>query len=89
MASLSFTANLQRHIQTPSLVVDAATVRSALEAAFAQNAALRGYVLDDQGAVRKHVTIFVNGRPIADREKQTDLIAPADEVYVMQALSGG
>jgi hypothetical protein len=46
-------------------------------------------VLDDNGAVRKHMVIFVDGVQIADRAHLSDQVAPAGQVYVMQALSGG
>jgi molybdopterin converting factor small subunit len=89
MARVSFTANLKRHIAAPPANVAGGTVRDALEKVFAANPPLRGYVLDDQGRLRKHVNIFVNGTMIADRAAQTDRIANNDEIYVMQALSGG
>ena len=47
------------------------------------------YVLDDQGALRRHVAIYVNGRAIGDRVRLTDPVAADDEIYVFQALSGG
>jgi hypothetical protein len=50
---------------------------------------LRGYVLDDQGALRHHMMVFVDGEPIRDRARLSDLVRPTSEVYVMQALSGG
>ena len=34
---------------------------------FAAQPALRGYVLDDQGALRRHVAVYVNGEPVRDR----------------------
>ncbi len=89
MARITFTQNLQRHIACPPTDVAADTVRTALESAFARHAGLRGYILDDQGAIRKHVIVFINGVPIRDRQGQSDALRPADEVYVMQALSGG
>ena len=51
MARISFTPQLQRFTSTPEVDCDAATLRGALEAAFAVNPRLRGYVLDDQGHV--------------------------------------
>ena len=60
-----------------------------LGAVFAQNPRLRGYVLDDQGALRRHMMVFVDGQQIRDREALSDAVGPASEVYVMQALSGG
>jgi sulfur carrier protein ThiS len=69
--------------------VTASTVRAALDKVFEDNPAARGYVLDEQGAVRRHVVIFVNGEPIRDREHQCDAVADGDEVFIFQALSGG
>lgn len=89
MPRVSFTANIQRHVACPEAVVAGATVAQVLDAYFAANPRARGYVLDERGAVRKHVVIFVDGRPIADREQLADAVLPAGEVYVMQALSGG
>ena len=89
MPKVSFTPNLQRHISAPSTNVSGGTVREALEAVFQGNPVLRGYVLDDQGALRHHMVIFVDGRQILDREDLSDALAPGADVYVMQALSGG
>ncbi|HEY1554350.1 MAG TPA: MoaD/ThiS family protein [Kofleriaceae bacterium] len=89
MASVQFTANLQRHVDAPGEQVPGATVRAVLDAVFAHNPRLRGYVLDDQGALRHHMIVFVDGEQIADREHLTDPVGERAEVYVMQALSGG
>jgi sulfur carrier protein ThiS len=61
----------------------------ALAAVFASRPTLRGYVLDDQGALRRHVAVYINGRPVRDRARLGDPVGPDDEVYVFQALSGG
>lgn len=89
MSRVSFTENLKRHAPCPPVDVAGATVREALEAAFAENRALRPYVLDDQGRLRKHVTVFVNNAMIADRAGLSDPVGARDEVFVFQALSGG
>jgi sulfur-carrier protein len=89
MPSVSFTPNLRRHLACPAQNVPGATVRAALEQVFNDNPALRSYVLDDQNRLRKHVTVFVDGNVIKDRDKLTDLVAVDGEIYVMQALSGG
>ena len=89
MPRIAFTANLQRHVSCPAGEVAGGTVRAVLDAVFSANDRVRSYVLDEQGAVRKHVTIFVNGQPIRDRATLSDSVAASDEVYVMQALSGG
>jgi len=89
MPRVVFTPNLDQHIDCPPRTVSASTVREALDAVFADNHRLRGYVLDDQQRLRQHMVIFVNGRAIEDREHLGDAIAEEDEVYVLQALSGG
>lgn len=89
MVRVAFTANLRRHLDVPTVEVTGATVQQALAAVFAQNPALRGYILDDQGALRRHVSIFVGGEQIRDREGQSDALPNGAELYIMQALSGG
>jgi sulfur carrier protein ThiS len=89
MPTILFTRALERFLAVPSAEVDAGTVSDALAAVFASQPALRSYVLDDQGALRRHVAVYVNGRPVADRAKLTDQVGPHDEIYVFQALSGG
>jgi len=84
-----FTSNLQRHVSCPESQVAAGTVRSALAQVFAAQPQARGYVLDEQGHLRKHVVIFVDGRRVRDREQLSDPVHEASEVYVLQALTGG
>ena len=64
-------------------------MREVLDAVFAENPRLRGYVLDDQGRLRKHVVVFIDGQVIRDRSGLGDAVDAAGEIFVMQALSGG
>jgi molybdopterin synthase sulfur carrier subunit len=89
VATVHFTPNLARHLDVSSLQAPGSTVRAVLDAAFAQRPVARGYVLDDAGAVRKHVMVFVGGEQVADRQGLSDPVAPDAELWVMQALSGG
>jgi molybdopterin converting factor small subunit len=89
MARISFTPNLRRHLDCPTVDTDGDTISAALAQVFHRNPRLRGYLLDEHGRLRKHVTIFVNDTPAADRDGLSDAIAPADEIFVFQALSGG
>jgi hypothetical protein len=89
MARVVFTSNLRQHVDCPPVDAAGRTVRDVLDAAFRANPPLRSYVLDDQGAVRRHMVVFVNGRAIQDRSTLSDLVPEGAEVYVMQALSGG
>jgi len=89
MPTLSFTPALQRFLSVPATQVEGMTVGEALAAVFASRPALRGYVLDDQGTVRRHVAVYVNGEPVHDRIRMSDPVGLHDEIYVFQALSGG
>ncbi len=89
MPTVSFTNALQRFLAAPSAQVDGVTVGEALAAVFAVRPMLRGYVLDDQGALRRHVAVYVNGRPVRDRVRLSDPVGRHDKIYVFQALSGG
>jgi sulfur carrier protein ThiS len=89
MPTVSFTSALQRFLPVSAAQVEGVTVGEALAAVFASQPALRGYVLDDQGAVRRHVAVYVNGEPVHDRVRMTDPVGMHDEIYVFQALSGG
>ena len=61
MAKVVFTPNLQRHVACPEAEAPGCTVREVLDNVFAGNPQARGYVLDDQSALRRHITIFVDG----------------------------
>ena len=89
MATVSFTPNIQRHVSCPATQVEGKTVRQVLDALFEGNPRARGYVLDDQGAVRQHMNVFVDGHQVHDRRNLSDPVRPDGEVYVAQALSGG
>lgn len=89
MVQVVFTSNLQRHVACPTARVTGSTVAEALECVFSENPALRRYVLDDQGALRKNMVIFVDGCAMKDRCTLGDRLDEDAEIFVMQALTGG
>ncbi len=89
MVELEFAKAFRRHVDCPSARVEAASVGDVFEAYFAEHPAVRGYVLDDAGAVRKHVAVFHNDDLIVDRSKLSDTVVDGDRLHVFQALSGG
>jgi sulfur carrier protein ThiS len=89
MPRVVFTSNLQRHVTCPERDVTGTTVAQALAAVFAESPQVREYVLDEQGHVRKHVAIYVDGQRILDRKRLTDPVESRSEICVLQALSGG
>ncbi|MDP1568620.1 MAG: MoaD/ThiS family protein [Vicinamibacterales bacterium] len=89
MAHVRFTANIQRHVACPPEDVEGATLGAVLDAYFVRHPAARGYVLDDQGRVRKHMAVFIGGRQLEDRRGLADPVGPDEAVDVVQSLSGG
>jgi hypothetical protein len=87
------TIHLTRHLRNVApggpLDVDGATLGAALDAYFAAVPKARSYVLDDQGRLRRHIAVFVDGELLIDKTNLTLPVAPRTEIYVMQALSGG
>lgn len=69
--------------------VEAATAAEALEALCVEVPALRVHVFDDDGAVRRHVNVFVCGEIAKAGGALERSLADGDEVAVMQAVSGG
>ena len=45
--------------------------------------------MDELGALRKHLVIFVDGDRGMDRENLSDEVKPDGEIYIFQVLSGG
>ena len=89
MPTVRFTDNIQRHVECPTREVEGTRVRDVLDAYFRANERARGYVLDDQGRLREHMAIFVNGGQLRDRVGLTDPVPAAGVIDVIQALSGG
>jgi sulfur-carrier protein len=89
MPRVVFTPHLQRHVDSPPRQVEGRTLREVLENVFETNPKLKGYVLDDQQRLRKHVMVFIDNAVISDRTHLSDAVGPESEIYIMQALSGG
>lgn len=64
-------------------------MREVLDVVFERIPRLRGYIVDETGCLRKHMTIFVDGELVTDRRHLSDEVRANSEIYVMQALSGG
>ena len=65
--------------------LEAETVQEALEALETRAPAVAGWVLDEQGAIRRHVNVYVNGQ--LAREDTT--VGPTDRMHVLPAITGG
>jgi molybdopterin converting factor small subunit len=65
--------------------VDGETVRTAIAGLERLNPALRGWVIDERGALRRHVKLFHRGASVSLDAP----LAPHDELHIVAAISGG
>jgi sulfur-carrier protein len=89
MITVEFAPSIQRHKTVATQSVSAGTLSQALEASCSATAGLRHYILDDQGAIRKHVAVFVNQEMHLPRDDLSRLLRSGDKVLVIQCLTGG
>lgn len=90
MPTVKFTNALQRFFPDLRETTVAAESLPALLANLEEDyPGLRNYIVDEQGALRKHVNIFIDGELIEDRDRLSDAFGEQSEIYIMQALSGG
>ena len=90
MATVRFTPHLRRFFDLPDAHdVQAGTVSELVEMLDAAWPGLGFYVTDERGRLRKHVTIWIDGERVRDREELGDALGPDSEVHILQALSGG
>jgi hypothetical protein len=90
MPHVSFTRHLQRFF--PTLAegeVPGATVREVIDELERRHPGLASYLMDETGRLRRHVNIFVGEEPFHDRVQLGDRLSPSDDVFILQALSGG
>ena len=65
--------------------IDGATVRDVLAELECAHPPIAGWVLDEQGRIREHVNVFVNGTA-GDEGTQ---VGEADQLHVLPAITGG
>ena len=71
------------------VAVSSAGVIEVIDALEQQHPGFASFVMDERGRLRRHVNVFVGQEPVADREALSDPIRDEQEMYVLQALSGG
>lgn len=90
MPTIKFTANLKRfYPELSEIEMDSLDLNEILDELESRFKGLKDYVVDEQGQLRKHVNIFIGDELIQDRIKLSDAVKPTDEIYIIQALSGG
>jgi molybdopterin converting factor small subunit len=67
------------------VTLDGASVGEVLRELERRHPRITGWVLDEQGRVRRHVNVFVDG----ERVREDALVAPGATLHVLPSISGG
>jgi len=76
-------------LENRTITVPAGSVAEVLRAVNDIAPGFTDYVLDDHGALRRHVRLSVNDTIVVDRKTLSDRVPDDGTVYIFQALSGG
>jgi len=71
------------------IALEAASVRDALAQIERESPSLHRAVVDETGAVRRHLNVFVNTSHMRDREGLDTPLAAGDVILILPAVSGG
>ena len=67
------------------LELEGTTVVDVLKALEREHPGTRGWILDEQGAIREHINVFVN----KEYGREDTSVAAGDRLHVIPAISGG
>lgn len=65
--------------------LDGATVLALLRGLESRHPGTAGWILDERGAIRRHINVYVNG----ERGGESTAVADGDRVEVLPAITGG
>jgi molybdopterin synthase sulfur carrier subunit len=69
----------------PELQIGGSTVEELLRELEQEHPAVAGWILDERGAIRRHINVFVNG----ERGGERTAVDSADRVEILPAITGG
>ncbi len=92
MPTVEMTQHLYRffpQLKNQTITVSSGSVADILHAVNEMAPGFSDYVLDEQGALRRHVNLSINDALVIDRKTLSDRVEDNDIMYIFQALSGG
>jgi sulfur carrier protein ThiS len=92
MPTVEMTSHLYQFfpaLENRTIKVPAGSVAEILRAINEIAPGFTDYVLDERGALRRHVNLSINDMMVIDRKTLADHVSDEDVVYIFQALSGG
>jgi len=86
MPKVILTGSIRQHVGGLGVVeVDGDTAAAVVKALEASYPAVRGWIVDERGSLRRHVRLFL-GQGAVSLEAP---IGPNDELHIVAAISGG
>jgi hypothetical protein len=92
MPTVTMTRHLYRYfpaLENRSITVLPGSVVEVLHELNAIAPGFTDYVLDEHGALRRHVMLSIDDTVVLDRKTLTDRVPDHGTLYIFQALSGG
>jgi molybdopterin synthase sulfur carrier subunit len=92
MPTVQMTQHLYRffpQLENRTVTVPAGSVAEILHAVNEIAPGFADYVLDEHGALRRHVMLSIDNTIVIDRKTLSDHVPDGGTVYIFQALSGG
>lgn len=90
MPKVKFTSAIKRfYPELSEMEIEADCIAELISKISDKFPKLTEYIVDENGALRKHVNIFIGNNMIKDRNSLSDKVLKSDTVFIMQALSGG
>lgn len=92
MPTVEMTRHLYRFfpvLENRTITVPAGSVAEIIRAVNDIAPGFTDYVLDEHGALRRHVVLSINDTIVLDRKTLSDRVQDNGTLYIFQALSGG
>lgn len=92
MPTVEMTRHLYRFfpaLENRTITVPAGSVADALRSIDAIAPGFSDYIVDERGALRKHVNLSINDNILVDRKNLSDQLSENATLFIFQALSGG
>ncbi len=92
MVTVEMTSHLYRffpQLENRVVQVQPGSVAAVLQQVEQQAAGFTDYVLDERGALRRHVFAAINNALVIDRQTLSDKVPEGGTLYIFQALTGG
>ncbi|MGF1548790.1 MAG: MoaD/ThiS family protein [Thiotrichales bacterium] len=92
MPSIAMTRHLYQffpQLENRAIHAPPGPVADVLRAVDAIAPGFTDYILDDRGALRRHVNVSINNQLVIDKKTLSDQVGEQDTVFIFQALSGG